>query len=85
SGAVRHATGGIASIPAPSLPRPSMGAAQIQEPSKNFSASVSNAVHLHAVQDPDQMAADMWAGKGGDHYIVWLNKNRQAVKQILGN
>ncbi|UGR51080.1 phage tail tape measure protein [Pseudomonas aeruginosa] len=85
AGAVRHATGGVAGIPAPSLPRPSMGAAQIQEPSKNFSASVSNAVHLHAVQDPDQMAADMWAGKGGDHYIVWLNKNRQAVKQILGN
>ncbi|TEH93511.1 phage tail tape measure protein [Pseudomonas aeruginosa] len=85
AGAVRHATGGVAGIPAPSLPRPSMGAAQIQEPSKNFSASVSNAVHLHAVQDPDQVAADMWAGKGGDHYIVWLNKNRQAVKQILGN
>ncbi|HFQ8141491.1 TPA: phage tail tape measure protein [Pseudomonas aeruginosa] len=85
AGAVRHATGGVAGIPAPSLPRPSMGAAQIQEPSKNFSASVSNAVRLHAVQDPDQMAADMWAGKGGDHYIVWLNKNRQAVKQILGN
>nr|WP_253769138.1 phage tail tape measure protein [Pseudomonas aeruginosa] len=85
AGAVRHATGGVAGIPAPSLPRPSMGAAQIQEPSKNFSTSVSNAVHLHAVQDPDQVAADMWAGKGGDHYIVWLNKNRQAVKQILGN
>ncbi len=85
AGAVRHATGGVAGIPAPSLPRPSMGAAQIQEPSKNFSTAVNNAVHLHAVQDPDQVAADMWAGKGGEHYIVWLNKNRQAVKQVLGN
>ncbi|HFX1270164.1 TPA: phage tail tape measure protein [Pseudomonas aeruginosa] len=85
AGAVRHATGGVAGIPAPSLPRPSMGAAQIQEPSKNFSTAVNNAVHLHAVQDPDQVAADMWAGKGGAHYIVWLNKNRQAVKQVLGN
>ncbi|MGU2135461.1 phage tail tape measure protein [Pseudomonas aeruginosa] len=84
AGAVRHATGGVAGIPAPSLPRPSMGAAQIQEPSKNFSTAVNNAVHLHAVQDPEQMAADMWAGKGGDHYIVWLNKNRQLVKQIIG-
>ncbi|WP_263466957.1 phage tail tape measure protein [Pseudomonas aeruginosa] len=84
AGAVRHATGGVAGIPAPSLPRPSMGAAQIQEPSKNFSTAVNNAVHLHAVQDPDQMAAEMWAGKGGDHYIVWLNKNRQLVKQIIG-
>ncbi|EPW8900951.1 TPA: phage tail length tape measure family protein [Pseudomonas aeruginosa] len=84
AGAVRHATGGVAGIPAPSLPRPSMGAAQIQEPSKNFSTAVNNAVHLHAVQDPGQMAADMWAGKGGDHYIVWLNKNRQLVKQIIG-
>ncbi|KXF25266.1 tail length tape measure protein [Pseudomonas aeruginosa] len=82
---VRHATGGQIGIPAPNLPAPVRGGANLPEPSKNFSASVSNAVHLHAVQDPDQMAADMWAGKGGDHYIVWLNKNRQAVKQILGN
>ncbi|HGN1343921.1 TPA: phage tail tape measure protein [Pseudomonas aeruginosa] len=83
AGAVRHATGGVAGIPAPSLPRPSMGAAQIQEPSKNFSTSVANSVYLHAVQDTDQMAADMWAGKGGEHFLVWLNKNRQAVKQII--
>ncbi|MGC3130446.1 phage tail tape measure protein, partial [Pseudomonas aeruginosa] len=76
AGAVRHATGGVAGIPAPSLPRPSMGAAQIQEPSKNFSTSVANSIYLHAVQDTDQMAADMWAGKGGEHFLVWLNKNR---------
>ncbi|MBX6209173.1 phage tail tape measure protein, partial [Pseudomonas aeruginosa] len=50
AGAVRHATGGVAGIPAPSLPRPSMGAAQIQEPSKNFSTSVANSIYLHAVQ-----------------------------------
>ncbi|MEI1100392.1 phage tail tape measure protein, partial [Pseudomonas aeruginosa] len=74
AGAVRHATGGVAGIPAPSLPRPSMGAAQIQEPSKNFSTSVANSIYLHAVQDTDQMAADMWAGKGGEHFLVWLNK-----------
>ncbi len=83
AGAVRHATGGVAGIPAPSLPRPSMGAAQIQEPSKNFSTSVANSIYLHAVQDTDQMAAEMWAGKGGEHFLVWLNKNRQAVKQII--
>ncbi|WP_049308792.1 phage tail tape measure protein, partial [Pseudomonas aeruginosa] len=46
AGAVRHATGGVAGIPAPSLPRPSMGAAQIQEPSKNFSTSVANSIYL---------------------------------------
>ncbi|HBP0065900.1 TPA: tail length tape measure protein, partial [Pseudomonas aeruginosa] len=60
---VRHATGGRAGIPAPNLPAPVRVGANLPEPSKNFSASVSNAVHLHAVQDPDQVAADMWAGK----------------------
>ncbi|MDP5991148.1 tape measure protein [Pseudomonas aeruginosa] len=82
---VRHATGGQIGIPAPNLPAPVRGGANLPEPSKNFSTSVANSIYLHAVQDPDQMAAEMWAGKGGDHYIVWLNKNRQAVKQILGN
>ncbi|HIE2486058.1 TPA: hypothetical protein ACXLB5_006869, partial [Pseudomonas aeruginosa] len=83
SGAVRHATGGIASIPAPAMPAPGLGAARLQEPSKNFSTSVANSIYLHAVQDTDQMAAEMWAGKGGEHFLVWLNKNRQAVKQII--
>ncbi|HBO2853750.1 TPA: tail length tape measure protein, partial [Pseudomonas aeruginosa] len=65
SGAVRHATGGIASIPAPAMPAPGLAASRLQEPSKNFSTSVANSIYLHAVQDTDQMAADMWAGKGG--------------------
>ncbi|HCF2478327.1 TPA: tape measure protein [Pseudomonas aeruginosa] len=83
SGAVRHATGGIATIPAPAMPAPGLGAARLQEPSRNFSTSVANSIYLHAVQDTDQMAAEMWAGKGGEHFLVWLNKNRQAVKQII--
>ncbi|EPY8498198.1 tape measure protein, partial [Pseudomonas aeruginosa] len=36
SGAVRHATGGIASIPAPAMPAPGLAASRLQEPSKNF-------------------------------------------------
>ncbi|MFO7105083.1 tail length tape measure protein, partial [Pseudomonas aeruginosa] len=80
---VRHATGGRAGIPAPNLPAPVRVGANLPEPSKNFSTSVANSIYLHAVQDTDQMAADMWAGKGGEHFLVWLNKNRQAVKQII--
>ncbi|WP_447844532.1 hypothetical protein ACFZOI_26325 [Pseudomonas aeruginosa] len=80
---MHHATGGIATIPAPAMPAPGLSASRLQEPSKNFSTSVANSIYLHAVQDTDQMAADMWAGKGGEHFLVWLNKNRQAVKQII--
>ncbi|KSI43826.1 hypothetical protein, partial [Pseudomonas aeruginosa] len=68
---------------APNLPAPVRVGANLPEPSKNFSTSVANSIYLHAVQDTDQMAADMWAGKGGEHFLVWLNKNRQAVKQII--
>ncbi|HHW2142291.1 TPA: phage tail length tape measure family protein [Pseudomonas aeruginosa] len=80
---VRHATGGLMGTPAPAMPAPGLAASRLQEPSKNFSTSVANSIYLHAVQDTDQMAADMWAGKGGEHFLVWLNKNRQAVKQII--
>ncbi|HBN9434577.1 TPA: phage tail length tape measure family protein [Pseudomonas aeruginosa] len=80
---VRHATGGLMGTPAPAMPAPGLSASRLQEPSKNFSTSVANSIYLHAVQDTDQMAADMWAGKGGEHFLVWLNKNRQAVKQII--
>ncbi|MFW4734705.1 hypothetical protein ACOAPG_32075, partial [Pseudomonas aeruginosa] len=80
---VRHATGGQIGTPAPNLPAPVRAGANLPEPSKNFSTSVANSIYLHAVQDTDQMAAEMWAGKGGEHFLVWLNKNRQAVKQII--
>ncbi|HEJ5631802.1 TPA: tail length tape measure protein, partial [Pseudomonas aeruginosa] len=49
SGAVRHATGGIATIPAPAMPAPGLSASRLQEPSKNFSTSVANSIYLHAV------------------------------------
>ncbi|WP_199863372.1 hypothetical protein, partial [Pseudomonas aeruginosa] len=75
--------GGQPTAAAPNLPAPVRAGANLPEPSKNFSTSVANSIYLHAVQDTDQMAAEMWAGKGGEHFLVWLNKNRQAVKQII--
>lgn len=65
------------------MPAPSMPGGKPAEPAASLSATLNNAVHLHAYQDPDQLAASVWS-KGGDHYLVWLGKNGQAVKQTLG-
>ncbi|MDX8099462.1 hypothetical protein SK236_26900 [Pseudomonas aeruginosa] len=80
---VRHATGGLMGTPAPAMPARAFLLRACRSPPRTFSTSVANSIYLHAVQDTDQMAADMWAGKGGEHFLVWLNKNRQAVKQII--
>ena len=63
---VRHATGGLMGTPAPAMPAPGLSASRLQEPSKNFSTSVANSIYLHAVQDTDQMAADMWPAKAAN-------------------
>lgn len=60
-----------------------MAGASLPEPAASMGATLNNAVHLHAYQDPDALASSVW-NKGGDHFLVWLGKNRQTVKQIMG-
>lgn len=81
---VRHSTGGLAGVPAPSLPAPSLGSAQLAEPAKALGgATVQNAVNLYAVQDESQVASMAWGKSGQEHFLVYLQRNSQTVKSIL--
>jgi phage-related minor tail protein len=80
---VRHATGGLAGIPAPALPPPSLGIGPLASPAASMGATVQNAINLYAVQDEAQVASMAWSKPGQDHFMVFLQRNAQMVRSVL--
>ena len=84
SRAVRHATGGLAGVPAPQLPSPVVPATEISGPGQGGNTTLKNAVHLHLAQDPESIAAAAWSKPGQDHFMVFLQQNGATVRQLIG-
>jgi len=80
---VRHATGGLAGVPAPALPAPSLGTTTLAEPAKAMSTQVQNAINLYAVQDEGQIASMAWSKPGQEHFKVFLQRNASTVRSLL--
>lgn len=81
---VHHATGGLAGVPAPALPAPTLGGARLAEPAAAMSTTLKNNVNLYAVQDASQVAAMAWSKPGQEHFLVYLQQNGSTIKQALG-
>lgn len=81
---VRHSTGGLAGVPAPALPAPTMPGQRLAEPSKAVETTVKNAVNIYAVQDESQIAGMAWGRSGQDHFKAYLSRNASTIKQVLG-
>ncbi|OWJ91119.1 hypothetical protein B6S59_25445 [Pseudomonas sp. A46] len=82
--AVRHSTGGLAGVPAPALPAPTLGGARLAEPAAAMSTTLKNQVNLYAVQDAAQVASMAWSKPGQEHFMVFLQQNGSSIKQVLG-
>jgi phage-related minor tail protein len=81
---VHHATGGLAGVPAPALPAPTLGGARLAEPAAAMSTTLKNQVNLYAVQDAAQVASMAWSKPGQEHFMVFLQQNGSTIKQALG-
>lgn len=84
SGAVRHATGGIASIPAPAMPAPGLAASRLQEPAKNLGTTLKNSVNLHVYDDPQRIVDGAWSKAGQENFWLTLSRDPQRARQLLG-
>ncbi|WP_171892404.1 tape measure protein [Pseudomonas aeruginosa] len=84
SGAVRHATGGIASIPAPAMPAPGLSASRLQEPAKNLGTTLKNSVNLHVYDDPQRIVDGAWSKAGQENFWLTLSRDPQRARQLLG-
>jgi len=82
AGRVRHATGGLAGIPAPQMVNPTLNSGSITQPSA-VGSTVQNAVNLYAIQDPADVANMAWGKQGQANFMVYLSRNRQTIRQEL--
>lgn len=81
---VRHSTGGLAGVPAPAMPRPSMGGGRLAEPAAAMSTTVANAVNLHVYDDPERIAQAAFGSRSGeDAFVVMLSRNPAKYRGVL--
>lgn len=80
---VRHSTGGLAGIPAPSVPSPI--SSMVQPITNTGSATtVENAVNLHVYDDPNRIIGAATSDAGMEQYYLKVERNPQRLKSILG-
>lgn len=80
---VRHSTGGLAGIPAPSVPSPI--SSMVQPVTNTGSATtVENAVNLHVYDDPNRIIGAATSDAGMEQYYLKVERNPQRLKSILG-
>lgn len=81
---VRHATGGLAGVPAPALPSPSMGSSQLADPGKALSATVNNRQTFNLIDSPERIASALNTPAGQEAFTVMLSNDPAKFRSILG-
>lgn len=83
AGRVRHATGGLAGVPAPALPAPAMHTGQLTEGGGNQTMLKNNIDVFVGV--PEQFIVEQtWGRAGKERFYAELSQNAATVRQILG-
>jgi len=84
SGVVRHATGGLAGVPAPDMPAPMLQSAQMAMPSAAGETTLRNNIDLHLYDDPQRVADQAFNSRHGrEAFFVMLQRDPAKVRSIL--
>jgi tape measure domain-containing protein len=82
---VKHATGGLAGIPAPLAPAPISGNVTLPEAaSPNITNEISNKLQLNLIDDPARLAEVITTPEGQEALTVVLSRNAGKFRQVLG-
>jgi phage-related minor tail protein len=82
---VKHATGGLAGIPAPLAPAPMSGTVTLPEAaSPNVTNEINNKLQLNLIDDPARMAEVITTPEGQEALTVVLSRNAGKFRQVLG-
>ncbi|WP_069861468.1 phage tail length tape measure family protein [Pseudomonas citronellolis] len=81
---VHHVTGGLAGVPAPARPVPTMPAGGIAEPAKNFSAKVANNFRFQNILDSDSLARSVTGNPMFEKTIQnWITTNPSLLRSVV--
>lgn len=81
---VRHATGGLAGIPAPALPAPSMGVGQLAEPAGQSAGGGTLNARFVLVDDRARLPEAMNSPDGERVFMQIVERNIPTLRQQLG-
>lgn len=79
-----YADGGLAGIPAPALPSPTLGNSRIPEPAGAFNATLQNNMSFNLIDDPQRIADALNTPAGEEAITVFLSKNGAKVRSLIG-
>ncbi|TBW02721.1 hypothetical protein E0E52_17025 [Azotobacter chroococcum] len=80
---VRHATGGLAGVPAPALPASSLGSTRLAEPAKAMTATLKNSQTFILQDDPSRILDAAWGASSDERLIVALSRDPAKFRSIL--
>ncbi|MBB3103801.1 phage tail length tape measure family protein [Azomonas macrocytogenes] len=80
---IRHATGGLAGIPAPALPAPTLGNVQLAEPAKAASTTLQNRQNFYLLDDPGRIASVMSSPAGVDSLAIAISSDPAKFRSLL--
>jgi phage-related minor tail protein len=80
---VRHATGGLAGVPAPSMPAPSRSTAQLAEPAANFNATLKNSQNFYLIDDPQRLTDTLKTRAGEEALAVMISRDPGKFRSLL--
>lgn len=84
AGRVRHATGGLAGVPAPALPAPSMGVGQLAESAAPSTPNVNNNFRFNAVFDIEDVARRLGTSSAFKDILINVTaSNASAMNEAL--
>lgn len=80
----RHSTGGLAGYPAPAMPTPTLGIADLPQPAPAMAAQVDNNFQFNLIDDPQRMADVLQTPQGRKSFEVLISSDPAKFRQLLG-
>ncbi|WP_220814079.1 phage tail length tape measure family protein [Pseudomonas paralcaligenes] len=81
---VYHSTGGLAGVPAPALPAPTMpSSGRLAEPATSMGATLKNSQNFYLVDDPARIGNVMSGPIGQDAIVIAMSRDPAKFRSIL--
>lgn len=79
-----HSNGGLAGVPAPAMPSPTMGNSSLPEPASAFSATLQNSQNFYLIDDPKRVTEMFNTPAGEEAIAVMISRDPAKFRSILG-
>ena len=81
---VGHATGGLAGVPAPAMPTPTMPNGKPANPAENFSANVANNFRFQNILDSDDLSRSVTSNPLFEKTVEnWITSNPRILRTVV--